>query len=128
MKYFSFFSPFILLLIFTGLASAEPNQVKKIQLEGGKPTTLVKGTVQSGREDKYLLEVDKGKKVQIRLQSHNKKAMMEIYDKSGVLVNEGSLPDEFEGSFALPEHLEISVSSGKPDTQYTLEVTVQNIR
>lgn len=50
------------------------------------------------------------------------------YDSKGMLVNEGSLPNEFEGFFAVPENLKISVSAGDSKTGYALEIRSDSIR
>ena len=86
---------------------------------------MVKGTVRPGKGEDYFLSVGKGQTVAIRLKSNNKKAAMEIYDKNGLMVNEGSRPDEFEGSYNSPNELKISVGSGEAKTQYTMEVTLK---
>lgn len=114
----------------TVVSYAEPKaEPKRVQFQKGRTTAVIKGVIERAQVvHEYALRAKSGQTMLVHLTPKKVKGgytSIEIFDPSGIMVNEGGNSNDWEGALSATGDYQIHVSSPSGNTAYTLEITIR---
>src|SRR3954468_8008464 len=116
----------MLLLITTVETFASRDRTRRIRLESGRTTKVIKDAVVRGDRDRYILHARAGQTLLVHITSEENNAVFDIYRPGGKRALENA-QESMDWSGALPRSGDyiIEVGGTRGNASYTLEVTVR---
>lgn len=120
---FAIISITLLLATLVAVPSADA-RTRRIRFARGRTTTVLKGAIVRGTNDRYLLRASAGQTMSVHITSVENNAVFEIFaPRSGRSL--AGVGNDWSGELPRSGDYTIVVSGERGNAEYTLEVTVR---
>lgn len=113
-----------ILLATVTLATAQSGTTRRVRFPKGRTTTVLKGAIVRGTEDRYILRAGRGQTMTVRLTSVEDNAVFEVFAPNSGRSMAGAGTD-WTGELPRAGDYTIVVSGTRGNATYTLEITIR---
>jgi hypothetical protein len=115
-------------LVICGTVFAQTGLTQRVKFARGRTTSVIKGSVVRGTQNRYILGASAGQKMFVHITSREKNAVFTILGPDGTALQgaeEGADTTDWTGTLPLSGDYSIWVAPLRGNASYTLEVTIR---
>lgn len=116
------------LLVCAGAVVAQRGKTQRVRFAKGRTTTVLKGAVVRGTQDRYILGASSGQTMLVHITAREKNVAFTILGPDATALagtEEGADATDWTGTLPLSGDYAIWVSPTRGNATYTLEVTIR---